>query len=67
MPHIADRHRTAELLAAGAPVIDVLPAREHEELHIEGSTGIWLRRLDAESVAPFSKTDPIVVYCHDYI
>lgn len=55
------------MLDAGTPVIDVLPPREHEELRISGSIGIWIKELDAESVARFSKTDPIVVYCHDYL
>lgn len=54
------------MLDAGIPVIDVLPPKEHEELRIAGSIGIWLKKLDADSVAEFSTSDPIVVYCHDY-
>lgn len=48
------------------PVIDVLPPKEHEELRIAGSIGISLKKLDAVSVAEFSRNDPIVVYCHNY-
>lgn len=66
MPQTIEREQVADLLAAGTPVIDVLPPKEHEELRIAGSIGIWLKKLDADSVARFSKADPIVVYCHDY-
>lgn len=66
MPRKIDREGVGEMLDAGIPVIDVLPPREHEELRIAGSTGIWLKKLDADSVARFAKADPIVVYCHDY-
>lgn len=67
MPENIDRGGVADVLAAGHPVVDVLPPREHEELRITGSLGIWIRQLDAESVGRFSKTDPIVVYCHDFL
>lgn len=67
MPQDIKRGRVAEMLDAGTPVIDVLPPSEHEELRIAGSIGLWIRELTAQSVARFSKTDPIVVYCHDYL
>lgn len=65
MPTSIGREEVLRLAASGAPVVDVLPPNEHEEQRIAGSVGIWLRRLDAESVRDFSSTDPIVVYCHD--
>lgn len=67
MPENIERGPVGELLSVGAPVIDVLPPQEHEELRLAGSVGLWLRQLDAESVASYSKTDPVVVYCHDYL
>lgn len=67
MPQNIDRGRVAEILDAGDPVIDVLPPKQHEDLRIAGSIGLWIRELDAESVSRFSKTDPIVVYCHDHL
>jgi len=51
----------------GAPIVDVLSPDEHEELRIAGSVGLWLRDLEETSVARFSKTDPLVVYCHDHL
>ena len=65
MPRFIDREEVLELRDDGVPIIDVLPPREHEELRIAGAVGIWLRRLDAVSVAGFDKSDPLVVYCHD--
>lgn len=67
MPGYIERGQVAELLSAGAPVIDVLPTQEHEELRIAGSVGIWLRELDGSSVAGYARSDPLVVYCHDYL
>lgn len=65
MPRFIGREEVLELRDRGAPIIDVLPPKEHEELRIAGSLGIWLRRLDAESVSTLSTSDPLVVYCHD--
>lgn len=67
MPQNIDRGRVAEMLDAGVPVIDVLHPKQHDEFRIAGSIGLWIRELDAESVSRFSKTDPIVVYCHDHL
>jgi rhodanese-related sulfurtransferase len=67
VPQDIQRERVAELLDSGFPVVDVLPPKEHEELRIAGSEGIWLRELDAGSVEHFSTTDPIALYCHDYL
>jgi len=67
MPGIVDRERVITLAEAGAPIVDVLSPEEHAELRIAGSVGLWLRELDADSVAGFTKVDPIVVYCHDHL
>lgn len=66
MPQNIERGQLGDMLDAGMPVIDVLPPKEHEELRIAGSIGIWLKKLDSDSVTRFSKSDPIVVYCHNY-
>lgn len=36
-------------IAAGAQLVEVLPAEEYEELHLPGDVNIPLKRLDAES------------------
>jgi rhodanese-related sulfurtransferase len=53
------------LARLGAPILDVLSPEEHHELRIAGSVGLWLREIDHDAVAGFSRKDPIVVYCHD--
>ncbi len=34
-------------------------------MRLAGSVGIWLTELDADAVARFENTEPIIVYCHD--
>ena len=65
MPQTIDRSGVAEMMKEGIPVIDVLPPEEHSQLRIAGSEGIWLRELDAAAVDRFSRSQPIIVYCHD--
>ena len=67
MPQAIDREQVLRLAERGAPVVDVLSPEEHEQLRIAGSAGLWLRELDAGSVAGFAKSEPIVVYCHDHL
>jgi rhodanese-related sulfurtransferase len=67
LPNIIDREHVLRLARRGAPIVDVLSPKEHAELRIGGSVGIWLRELDKDSVAAFNKADPIVVYCHDHL
>ena len=55
------------LIAAGAQLVEVLPAEEYEELHLPGAINIPLKQLDADSVAVLDKANPVVVYCWDYL
>lgn len=48
-----------------ATLVNVLPAREHEEEHLPGSISIPLRELTAEAVSGLARNQPVVVYCHD--
>ncbi|MDP9145692.1 MAG: rhodanese-like domain-containing protein [Actinomycetota bacterium] len=65
IPETIGREDVLRLARAGAPVLDVLPPEEHEEMRLAGSVGIWLTELDGDAVARFEKTEPIIVYCHD--
>ena len=65
MPRVIDRGGVAEMMEEGVPVIDVLPPKEHSQLRIAGSEGIWLRELDASTVEKSSRSSPVIVYCHD--
>jgi rhodanese-related sulfurtransferase len=60
-----DRDRLQELVAAGAQLIEVLPAKEYEEDHLPGARSIPLKKLDREAVATLDPKQPIIVYCWD--
>ena len=60
-----DRERLQELVAAGAQLIEVLPAREYEEDHLPGALSIPLKKLDRNAVATLDPKRPIIVYCWD--
>ena len=49
----------------GAHVVDVLLAHEFDESHIPGAVNIPLKKFTPEAVSGLSKSDPVVVYCHD--
>lgn len=61
-----DRHELLRLVEyEGAQVVDVLLASEYDESHIPGAISIPLKEFTAAAVSGLSKSDPVVVYCHD--
>jgi len=65
MPTAIDYARLRELLAAGAQLVEVLPADEYAEEHLPGAINIPLKRLHQESVAQLDRRRAVVVYCWD--
>ena len=59
------RDEVAELAAAGAAVIDVMPADEFAESHLPGAVNIPLVDLAVEAPRRLSLDRPVVVYCYD--
>jgi rhodanese-related sulfurtransferase/CBS domain-containing protein len=55
------------LLDEGAQLVEVLPAEEYEEEHLQGAINIPLKALDAASTAKLDKSHPVIVYCWDYL
>ena len=55
------------LIERGAQLVEVLPADDYAKLHLPGARSIPLKEFDAETTAVLSKTDPVVVYCFDYL
>jgi len=53
------------LLADGAQLVEVLPAREYDEMHLPGAVNIPLKTLDATSTAGLNPPRPVIVYCWD--
>ena len=60
-----DRDRLRELVAGGAQLVEVLPAKEYEEDHLPGALSIPLKRLDRDAVATLDPKRPLIVYCWD--
>ena len=65
MPQEIDRDEVQRLVAAGAQLVDVLGAKEYEEVHLPGAISLPLRRIDAESVAALDPNRAVIVYCWD--
>jgi len=66
MPHIIGRDELRELAAEGVELVEVLPAKEYERIHLPRAVNLPLATLDAGSAARLSKDRPVVVYCYDY-
>jgi rhodanese-related sulfurtransferase len=59
------RDQVQRLMARGAQIVDVLPAREYGEDHLPGAINLPLRRIEAEASRVLDPSRPIVVYCWD--
>ncbi len=66
MPTAVDREEVRRLVAAGAQLVEVLPAAEFEEEHLPGAINIPLKELDRETIRQLERGRPVIVYCHDY-
>ena len=67
MPTRIELPELQRLLDDGAQLVEVLPADDYAKLHLPGARNIPLKELDAETTSELSKTDPVVVYCFDYL
>ncbi len=66
MPTDVQRDEVRRLLAAGAQLVDVLPAEEYAAEHIAGAINIPLKALNRETAARLDPSRPIIVYCWDH-
>ena len=66
MPTGIDRSRVQELVAAGAQLVEVLPADEYEDEHLLGAINVPLKELDRETVQRLERSRAVIVYCYDY-
>ena len=65
MPQPLDYQRLRDLLADGAQLVEVLPAREFAEEHLPGAINVPLKQLDGASTKLLDKQRAVVVYCWD--
>src|SRR4051794_88252 len=67
MADLIDHEEMQRLRDAGAQIVEVLPEDDYRELHVAGAINIPLKELDMDSTAGLDKTNPVVVYCWDYL
>jgi rhodanese-related sulfurtransferase len=65
VPTPVDRQHVQELIAAGAQIVEVLPAAEYEEEHLPGAINLPLKQLNGDTVRRLDPSLPVVVYCFD--
>jgi rhodanese-related sulfurtransferase len=65
VPKEIDREELRRMVAAGAQLVEVLPADEYAEDHLPGAISIPLRNIDAEGTRGLEKNKPVIVYCWD--
>jgi len=66
MTQIIGRDEVRRLTMEGAALIEVLPLKEYERMHLAGAVNIPLADLYPFSAPLGDKGQRIVVYCHDY-
>jgi rhodanese-related sulfurtransferase len=66
MVQIIGREDVRHLTAQGAALIDVLPHKEYERIHLPGAVNLPLTDLYPFSAALGDKGQRIVVYCYDF-
>ncbi len=66
MPRSIDHNEVQRLLADGAQVVEVLPAKDFDEEHISGAVNIPLKELDDRAPRELERDRPVIVYCNDY-
>ncbi len=65
MPTEIGREELRRMVAAGAQLVEVLPAEEYEEDHLPGAISIPLPHVDPEGTKLLDKNRPVIVYCWD--
>ncbi|HWC29243.1 MAG TPA: rhodanese-like domain-containing protein [Dehalococcoidia bacterium] len=62
-----DKIELQQLIAAGATVIEVLPAEEYAEAHLPGAINISLKSFSEDALAQVDRSAPVIVYCQDWL
>ena len=65
MPVTIDLPELDRLLASGAQLVEVLPAKEFGDEHLPDAINIPLKKIDATTIAQLDRQRPMVVYCWD--
>ena len=63
MPTSIAREEVQSLISEeGGQLVEVLPAEEYRDEHIEGAANIPLKRLNRETTSHLDKARPVIVY-----
>jgi rhodanese-related sulfurtransferase len=66
MPKTIGRDEVQRLAAAGAQIVDVLPAEEYGHAHLPGAINLPLKELTPGVARSRLQADrPTIVYCYD--
>jgi rhodanese-related sulfurtransferase len=65
MPKEIDREELQRMVAAGAQLVEVLPAVEYAEDHLPGAISIPLRHIDVDGTKGLDQNRAVIVYCWD--
>jgi rhodanese-related sulfurtransferase len=60
-----DREQLLDLVAHGAQLVEVLPAKEYAEDHLPGARNMPLATINRETAAALDAHRPVIVYCWD--
>ena len=66
MPIEINRENVRKMVADGAQLVDVLPAKQYEEERLPSAINIPLKKLDGQAVSALDRDNPVIVYCYDY-
>jgi rhodanese-related sulfurtransferase len=67
MPQIIiSRDELQQRFNNGAPLVEVLPAKEFARAHLPGAINIPLAKLSEKTVASLNKKNATIVHCYDY-
>ncbi len=62
-----DRDEVQRLVAAGAQLVEVMPARDYREQgHLPKAISIPLKDIDERVAERLDPARPVVVYCYDF-
>jgi len=66
MPQNIDRQQVQRLIKQGAQLVEVLPEKQYQLVHLPEAINIPLQSLDRKAAAKLQKNRPVIVYCYDY-
>ena len=67
MPTPIERDELQRLLRdEHAQLVEVLPPDEFDDEHLPGAINIPLKELNRQTAQQLARSQPVILYCHDY-